>query len=754
MLRTIYLLIVLLACGLHVAGQGLVDTPSAHLLQRIQNSKADTGRVKFLLALSKRLILKSGADKPQIDSAYALEKQAEALSLKANDLKNLGKSTLMAAMIENKKGDRNKGLLLSQRALAYFKSIKDLKDEAETAIIIGQHYGLSESNISTTINNYKVAVALFRQVNEKERLATTLVDLADYQQWNDQPAESQKNLREALKIYKDIGYKGLTNVYNLMGQNLLVQGDKEDALKYLLLAERSALALKDTTLQLSALYNRLSECYSWLRNYNKAISYSAGGVAIANRYRDSSHIYVHTLALADLYRLKNEPLRSIAYLNKIKGWVYPTMVEDSVIYNSLYVKNYINLKKYALAKTHVDKLPPFSTSGRLETNILETHLIYLLGTKQYKACYPYLKLNKRVTDSTRVLLAAAYNELNWFKADSALGKYYDAMRHYQLSRKLSDSSFSHAKDKQAALLQIDYETEQKEQHLALQAKNIELLKNSAQLEKQKQRVSVGVLTGVLAITMIVLVFGYSRYRLKQRNNLILEAKQLEIRRANVSLQSLVTEKEWLLKEVHHRVKNNLQIIMSLLSSQSAYLENIAAIEAIRESQNRVQAISLIHQKLYKSNNVASINMPAYVADLLEYLADSFGTRKRHIRFEHVIEPFNLDLAQAVPVGLILNEAITNAIKYAFEETGGQIIVGLQLISDEKLLLTIADNGGGFPLGMNLQDSATLGMEMMKALSKQLGGEFKIENSGGVRIGIEFLIEKGLTDLSKKSVIAN
>jgi two-component sensor histidine kinase len=121
-------------------------------------------------------------------------------------------------------------------------------------------------------------------------------------------------------------------------------------------------------------------------------------------------------------------------------------------------------------------------------------------------------------------------------------------------------------------------------------------------------------------------------------------------------------------------------------------------------------------------------------------------------FEQVIEPFNIDLGQAVPLGLVLNEAITNAIKYAFGVDGGQIIVALQLIKDETLLLTIADNGQGLPANLDLQHTNTLGMEMMKALSKQLGGEFKIENKSGVRISIEFHIEKVLSGLPEKSFV--
>src|SRR5690606_36296463 len=117
------------------------------------------------------------------------------------------------------------------------------------------------------------------------------------------------------------------------------------------------------------------------------------------------------------------------------------------------------------------------------------------------------------------------------------------------------------------------------------------------------------------------------------------------------------------KEVHHRVKNNLQIVMSRLNTQSAHTENDAALLVMRENQHRVYAMSLIHQKLYQSENVALIDMPVYVSELVDYLRHSFDTS--HIRFELQVAPVKLDVSQTVPLGLILNEAVTNAIKYAF-----------------------------------------------------------------------------------------
>jgi two-component sensor histidine kinase len=199
---------------------------------------------------------------------------------------------------------------------------------------------------------------------------------------------------------------------------------------------------------------------------------------------------------------------------------------------------------------------------------------------------------------------------------------------------------------------------------------------------------------------------------------------------------LVNEKEWLLKEIHHRVKNNLQVVMSLLNSQSAYIDNDAALTAIHDSQHRVHAMSLIHQKLYNSENVSSIDMSFYTRELVSYLRDSFDTGHR-IRFELNIEPLKMDVSQAVPLGLILNEAITNSIKYAFpHEKSGVISVSLSDSSANHYLLSISDNGVGLPA--DFRKTGSLGMSLMKGLSEDLDGNFSIESNNGTLIKISFV----------------
>jgi two-component sensor histidine kinase len=143
-------------------------------------------------------------------------------------------------------------------------------------------------------------------------------------------------------------------------------------------------------------------------------------------------------------------------------------------------------------------------------------------------------------------------------------------------------------------------------------------------------------------------------------------------------------------------------------------------------------------------------MPAYISELINYLRDCFSVADRSIHFEQQIGAINLDVAQAVPVGLILNEAITNAIKYAFP-TGkeGEISISLQHINKELLRLTITDNGKGLPANFDIKTVDSLGMELMKALSEQLGGSFDIKNNNGVCIIIEFQQEKALYQIQKE-----
>lgn len=261
---------------------------------------------------------------------------------------------------------------------------------------------------------------------------------------------------------------------------------------------------------------------------------------------------------------------------------------------------------------------------------------------------------------------------------------------------------------------------------------------------------------ICGIVMLLLLLGllYRRYRLKQRSNIQLQQKQQEINQQNDLLKKLLGEKEWLLKEIHHRVKNNLQIVISLLNTQSAYLDNEDALQALKSSQQRMHSMSLIHQRLYQSDNLAMIDMHWYIHELAGYMRESFDV-DRKVQFVLDTEKVQLDVIQAVPLGLILNEAISNAIKYAFPgDRKGEVRISLHTSAAQSYpsgttgsdicRLVIADNGIGLPPGFDPENFESLGMSLMRGLTDQLGGTFDMDGQNGLAITITFQVNRELS----------
>ncbi|WP_336518367.1 DUF6377 domain-containing protein [Pollutibacter soli] len=232
----------------------------------------------------------------------------------------------------------------------------------------------------------------------------------------------------------------------------------------------------------------------------------------------------------------------------------------------------------------------------------------------------------------------------------------------------------------------------------------------------------------------------------------LKAQQELINNKNFSLHHLIKEKEWLLKEAHHRVKNNLHTINSLLESQAAFL-NGDALLAIRQSQHRVYAMSLIHQKLYNpETNGEGIDMQMYITELVKHLKDSFEDAVIP-EFELFIDPVILDIALAVPLGLICNEAITNAVRHAFRgRTPGITRILLRKIGNNALEMIVSDNGNGLSAKNNEIFSRTLGIRLMKGLSDDIAATIDITGNNGVSIKLELDIGKSMGYLNAMPVV--
>ena len=319
----------------------------------------------------------------------------------------------------------------------------------------------------------------------------------------------------------------------------------------------------------------------------------------------------------------------------------------------------------------------------------------------------------------------------WYQMDSAKNDYKNAFVHLVAYKKLEDSILNEKKISEITRLQTEDETQQKEDSIRLKNKNILLLTQNAKLDQARlkgARLTQYVTLAAIVVFILVTGMQYRRYREKQKVNLLITAK-------NTALQRLVTEKEWLLKEIHHRVKNNLHTVICLLESQAAYLEN-DALEAVESSQHRIFAMSLIHQRLYQSVDIQTVDMENYLPEFILYLKESFGSPS-NIIFRQEIEPVTLDVSQAIPLGLIVNEAVTNAIKYAFPgDRPGMIKIALSC-QGNVIRLSVEDNGIGIPDGIETGKSATLGLELIKGLTDDLKGKVQFNIKNGTNVMVSF-----------------
>jgi two-component sensor histidine kinase len=223
-------------------------------------------------------------------------------------------------------------------------------------------------------------------------------------------------------------------------------------------------------------------------------------------------------------------------------------------------------------------------------------------------------------------------------------------------------------------------------------------------------------------TAVLGAIAFSFYRKQRKKNSIIQ-KQSE-------------DMQTLMKEIHHRVKNNLQVISSLLDLQASSIKHDQAYEAVREGRNRVQSMALLHQNLYSDGNIKGIRVKNYIDNLAQGLFASYNINPETVVLSTDIDDLNLDVDTVIPIGLILNELISNSLKYAFNlKQQGRIIVELKKIN-EILLLRVKDNGQGFTSLQSLDPGASFGIKLIKAFARKLKAKLDIYNDNGACVEMQ------------------
>jgi two-component sensor histidine kinase len=716
------------------------------LKKKIVSDPDDTAKIFTYIALSTHLMFRYAYQLHQpADSIGAFQATAGAIAL-SKKLKypyGAGMSLLEEAKSFHQLQLRDLCQNRLEQAHTAFRAANNKSGLAATYIYKAYMLPLSDT-ASSKISWFDSAAQFAREVGDADKELLALKAIADIHQQQGRYDTTIRELQHILDRQKQINSKRMHFTTDLLAHCYMVKGKHKEALQYAIATLDHCRNSGDTTM-IFTFYQRLGFVYSDLHNYDKALDYFHRALATASM-EDELHV-TNDIARCLIRQQKYQQALDF-FTNRVKKLRNIDEQMQFAIdrnYMDLYyfMERYRDAEKYLLKIwAHPDEL---NRDQNEKSDFFASAGWVYYKLKQYDKARWYGDSASKL--AREVHSWADMRESNYllFQLDSMQGHYLTAIRHYQNYKHYSDSIQKDVSGKQVAELAVQYETDQK--NTALELLNSKTLRQEDAIREGRFLRNTMIIGAALLLLLLLVIF--SRYRLKQKANRLLEQKQQE-------KDKLLAEKEWLLKEIHHRVKNNLQIVMSLLNSQTAYIDNEPALTAIHDSQHRVHAMSLIHQKLYNTDNVSTIDMSFYIRELASYLAESFNTSQR-IRFGYQIEPIDMDVSQAVPLGLIINEAITNAIKYAFpDDRHGMISISLARTAPDRCLLTISDNGIGIPPDHINKKTGSLGMTLMKGLSEDLEGSISIENNQGTVIQLSFPYERTTrrADASTASLASN
>ena len=537
---------------------------------------------------------------------------------------------------------------------------------------------------------------------------------------------AMQSFKECLRLAVELGKKTSEAIaYGNMGIIATEQGYYPEGLKNQLTSLHIIETLPNKP-NIDATYNNIGNIYDAMGNYQEALRYHELALKLREENEDKDGMADSHSNMANAYAGMGNVEQSLKHnYIALKLW---TETGDEIGMGTSYLNIGLELarqKKYDEALTNYFESLKHSEAVESNTDVASAYTeIGVVYTNQKKFKDAHLFFDKAIALSKKMgsleHIYTTYHAISTL--DSAMGNYKDALMHYKLTMVYHDSLFNEENAKKAVQLQMQYDFDKKEADAKAEQEKKDAL---AESDAKRQRI---IRNSTFAGLGFVLLFAGVVYR--QRNKIYREKKRSD---------QLVIDKEMLIKEIHHRVKNNLEVISSLLELQSAGMDDDKAKAAVAEGQSRVQSIALIHHKLYRNDDVASVEFKGFVSDLYKQVESVFKKPGTELEFKIDADETKINIDAAVPLGLVLNELLTNTFKYAVSE-GKKNVITIRLKPQGAIdiyLLQFKDNGPGMPAGYNPENSTSLGMRVIQLLTKQLGGQLKFYNDNGSVFEIPF-----------------
>jgi len=490
-------------------------------------------------------------------------------------------------------------------------------------------------------------------------------------------------LFNSLRIYEELNdTNGIVKCLGFIGVIYDMQGDHLKAIEYNLKAYEIAKEIGDTS-KMSDQLNNIAIGYAHTENIEKAEMYYLRGIDLNKKTGNKETLARNYVNLGGLYEDDGgQYKRALNYYSKAIAICNELNLTTGLAYCNLSMASV-----YSKMKTHSKQ---------------EEHLVQAMNASK---------------ESNNInLISSIYKNLS--KLYSTTGKHELALNHYQKYISIRDSLYNKENTREILETEIEYEYEKQKIIDSKENEKVFALEKAA---KNKRQLILYISLIAFVIILTIIVVSYKKISIK-----------------NKGLEKSLNQNKIITQELHHRVKNNLEVISSLLNLQSRNISDPLALSAIREGENRVHSIALMHQKLYQSNNISEVDFKPYAEELISYLKDIFMHPHQNVTIKMTGEEIKLDIDTAVPLGLIINELISNSFKHGFKgKKEGNISISMKHVdsSKQQINLIVNDNGIGLPSGFNINKATSLGLKLINMLTEQLNGTLEITNKKGACFNI-------------------
>jgi len=705
-----FILLIALSCALQCYSQ-LSNLEKDSLFQVWQNTQApDSNRLEaFHRYIEKGFLYQNP------DSCFVLSGRLEMFADSVRNFEFKGKAALSKGVSHAIRGNYDLCQIEFERSLHIFDSIKYYEG--------AQRSSFNLSNLELMQGDTAACLAYLSKSESLSTLAKDTSGLANVLYKKASISADAGNLDSALlyiqksKTFhkKAKSFRNMVNAFSLEGD---IHRSKGDFLKASQLYVEGVKLAETHQMpeEASGLLAQLSYLSLLVGEYEKALLQSRKGANVADSIGDTYASYnsritiISSLLLLEKYDDLPTELEKNYSLAK-------SMNDDGLKIKALlqFAEYHDKLGQYDSVKVYVSRSYDVLDNAGIKDTFYALHrfnAVALLNERDFNAAESEARKAIKINRQAANMVQEKIDVDLLIDILSQKGGYKEATELALISRELGEQINSDASKKEVLKnnFKLDYIAQSIQDSLSYDFKE-QLLKSENTRQKQISFISI---LG-LAIFLVLSIFLFkSRHTISRQKEVILES---------------LTEKDTLLREIHHRVKNNLQVVSSLLRLQTRSTDDETAREALNEGQTRVQSMSLIHKNLYSKENLTGISMKDYLKDLCTNLVNTYDVNTLKVSLKTEIEDLNIDVDTVVPLGLIINELITNSLKYAFpNDEGGEILVSLKEEND-VLLMTVKDNGVGFNTS-DISNHDGFGTKLIRTFKKKLNAEIEVSAEKG------------------------